>query len=663
MQLTLQASSKSIGSRDAEMSNSEALCSLAMLNVSINTGGDYLGYLRPYVLDVLAHNPPELITDVAVAENLHSRCGLKIPPRTVQIILQRLAKESLLVKESGIYKVSDSLPYSDLSAERTAASRHISLIVNELIGFALSTTGRKLTEDSATECLVYFLSQFSIPCLKSYLRGTTLPEINAGADWQLALVGHFVTALQSQPNLLDSFTMLMHGHMLANALLCPDLGSVSDSYAGVVFYFDTPLLIRLLGLEGEREEQAIKEVVSLVQRLKGRVSYFSHTYDELVTSISTSAEFIDSYRGKGTIVSEARKSGKQKADLLLIAAKASEILESSGIKVTPTPSYGKENHRYEIAEEVFDAVLRDEIDYHNPRAREYDIRSVRSVYVLRKDSAPRSIEKSQAVLVTSNTSFSKAAYEYGRSHQTSREVSTVITDFSLANTAWLKAPQGAPSLPKKEILAYAYAAARPTKEFWDKVLAEAEKLEGAGKITPREHQLLRSSYTVQSELALLTLGDEAALTHEGIRGTLDRVTNEIRKEELDAKNEVIKELESTASERDTLSANIASIREKLYWASKARAELEGGLIMLALWAVHLVVAIIGFFEALESPLSGSFFIVFSMAGVFLTLGGTIWDVKPLDVKSRYVKRRLASLYRYRLASVGLADDNGAQVSF
>jgi len=659
LQVKIRETSTKNSTEDNQLSNSEALCSLAMLKVRINSGGDYLDYVRPYILDVLANDPPDNINDMTVAAKLSDSCGLKIPPRTVQVILQRLAKERLLVKRDGIFICSDELPESDLTAARADANRHISLIVHELIGFSRSTIERVLSEDEATESLINFLSHFSIPCLRSYLRGTTLPDIGGNTNWQLALVGHFVEALQSQPNLFDSFTMLMQGHMLANALLCPDLHSVSDSYGDVTFYLDTPLLIQLLGLEGEREEQAIKEVIALVQRLKGKVRYFSHTYDELTYSITSSADFIDSYKGRGTIVNEARKSGKQKADLIMLASQAAEILEESGVLAVATPSYSEENHKFEIAVEAFDAVLSDEIDYNNPRAKDYDIRSVRSIYVLRRDSSPRSIEKAKAVLVTSNTSFSKAAFEYGKSFQMSREVSSVITDFSLANTAWLKAPQGAPALPQKEVLAFAYAAARPPKGFWDRVLVEAEKLEIDGKITARDHQLLRSSYSVQIELTRLTLGDEAALTDEKITETIARISDGIRKEAIEDRNAISEELEQAHTRIGSLAGDLEGVRKNIYWGCKKQADREASAISAGVWLAQGAVAVLGLFKIDEASLGWVLFSAALMSGA-LRMAGAKWDIKPVNLKPRYAEWRFIKLHNTALRKLGLEVDNKAQ---
>ena len=53
--------------------------------------------------------------------------------------------------------------------------------------------------------------------------------------------------------------------MLANALLCPDLRNAPKSYRGVSFYLDTPILIRLLGLEGELKQTAVRELIGLLK--------------------------------------------------------------------------------------------------------------------------------------------------------------------------------------------------------------------------------------------------------------------------------------------------------------------------------------------------------------------------------------------------------------
>ncbi|MEW6684487.1 MAG: hypothetical protein AB1451_16450 [Nitrospirota bacterium] len=176
------------------------------------------------------------------------------------------------------------------------------------------------------------------------------------------------------------------------------------------------------------------------------------------------------------------------------------------------------------------------------------------------------------MLVSSNTAFARAAYEYGKQHDQSCAVSSVITDFSLANMAWLKAPMGAPSVPMTEVLAYSYAALRPSKDLLDRYLTEIDKLQKQGRISERDHQLLRSSTVALEELMRLTLGDEAALTEETVTETLRRVSAEIRKEEnekvreeQEAHRQTRQQLAAAASERE-------SLQKRLYWKARRNSQ-------------------------------------------------------------------------------------------
>jgi len=63
--------------------------------------------------------------------------------------------------------------------------------------------------------------------------------------------------------------VIVQGHMLANALLCPDLQNASPTYKGLTFYLDTPLLIQRLGVEGDAKKAAIEKLIGLLGRLGG----------------------------------------------------------------------------------------------------------------------------------------------------------------------------------------------------------------------------------------------------------------------------------------------------------------------------------------------------------------------------------------------------------
>lgn len=573
------------------MNNQITLSSLAMLKVHIDHGKDYLEYLKPFVMQSLFDDRLSIVSDETISKKLSDVFGLVIPHRTVHIVLQRIAKDGFLKKEHSTYTVIKDIPPQNIQHERADAKRKIDAVVHALISFA-KENDKEINEEEAINALILFLSNFSISCLKSFLRGTALPNHIESEDWKIVLVSKFISQLiNTSPERFEHFILLVQGHMLANALLCPDLQSVSKTYNGVTFYFDTPLLLQYLGIVGEARKQAIDELIILIKKLHGSIACFSHTLDELINVIQNSSTFIDSTDGRGSIVYEARKAKRTKSDLLLLASNAKELLEAGKIIIKPTPPYIS---KFQIDETIFADALKDEVSYLNSKAKDNDINSVRSIYVLRSGSCPYTVEKSNAVFVTSNTGFATAAYEYGKNIEQSREVSTVITDFSLANTAWLKSPQEAPLLPQKEVMAFAYAALQPSNEFLEKVLFEAEKLEKEGIISAREHQLLRSSQFVQDELMSLTLGEDEDLTERSITRVLEMAQNEIKKEEAaQLASERIahqKTQEQLLTERN----QNERIKEKLESLCKKK---SGFFVSIIVFIIYIL-AIVGFFPGI-----------------------------------------------------------------
>lgn len=505
------------------------LTSLAMLKVHVDRGQDYLDYLRPFILHVLARHKPATVKDVEVRDLLRADFGLVIPERAVQVVLKRVSRGNALSRQGGLYRITGALPDPEIDAKRADAKRHINAVASGLIQYSEQTPKPIETSADALEAICTFLARLSIPCLRAYLRGTTIPDARNRGHWQVVLVSKYVLELQdSDPERFDSFVVVLQGHMLANALLCPDLEQVPKSYRDMTFYLDTPLLIRHLGLAGEPKQAATTGLVELLLKLGARVATFSHLRDELKNVVRRSADFINTWDGRGTIVMEARQRGITKSDLLLVAGRMDDRLKDAQVEVLATPKYGRV---YQIDEQVFENVLDDEVSYMNPRAKENDINSVRSVYTLRSGLSPGHLERARAALVTSNSGFASAAFEYGKQYEESREVSSVITDFSLANMAWLKGPLGAPDVPMTELLAFSYAALQPSRKLLTKYMREIDKLEEQGKITATDHQVLRSGYLAHSELMGLTLGDEAALTQETVLETVERATNEIKKKE------------------------------------------------------------------------------------------------------------------------------------
>jgi len=602
--------------------SSSTLTSLAMLKVHVDQGQDYLDYLRPFILQVLVDHRLNPVTDIGVRDYIRSDFGMEIPARAIQLVLKRLSRHHPLKKTDGVYQVTGELPDPKIGSEKASAARHINAVLTGLREFSKSTGKPISSDDEADVAVRAFLSQFDIQCLRAYLRGTAIPNIEGHHNAQIVLVSKYVLNLQkSDPERFDSFLVVVQGHMLANALLCPDLQSVPKTYHGVTFYLDTPLLVRLLGLEGDAKKDSISELIDLLISLGGTVSAFEHSRNELESVIRGAANHLESFKGRGAIVTEARQRGTTKSDLLILAGQVDERLNDAKVNVIATPRYVAD---FQIDETIFSKTLDGELQYSNPYAKEHDVNSVRSIYVLRAHTSPKNIEKCRAVLVTCNTAFARAAFQYGEKHQESREVSTVITDFSLANMAWLKAPMGAPAIPMREVLAFSYAALQPSQGIWDKYLSEVEKLEKQHSITARDLQLLRSSQLAQEELMTLTLGEEESLSEQTITEVLSRVTEEIKREE---SNKLSAEKTAHTQTQEQLNAERDEklrIQQRLYWRCNRKAGYCAWAVSIGIVAT-LVVGLAASLGVRSENAIWNMALPSTLAILFvLTLGNLVW---------------------------------------
>ena len=571
--------------------STNTLTSLAILKVNIDQGRDYLDYLKPFIFQVLLDHNLDPITASKVSDQIRGQFGLAIPTLTVEALLRRLSRHYPIRRVDGAYRKTGDLPDPQLVARQASAERHIGAVLGGLKDFSQETARPIATDAEAVISVSAFLAEFSIVCLRAYLRGTAIPSVQGSHPTDIVLVSDYVQGLQRMdPERFESFLTLVQGHMLANALMCPDLANAPSSFRNATFYLDTPLLIQVLGSEGEAKQTAICELISLVSSLDGKIATFAHSMEELERVLIGAANYLDSPDSRGTIITEARKRGTTKSDLLLLASKIDERIGKAGIEAESTPAYIE---AFQIDETIFQQILEDEVSYYNPRAKEYDINSVRSIYVIRGDDPAPSVENSRATFVTSNTGFARAAWDYGQQFDVSRSVSSVIPDFTLANIAWLKAPMGASTVPITQLLAFSYAALEPSKELLSRYLREIDRLQELGTITERDHQLLRSSPSVYSELMHLTLGHDAALTQETVKETLERVSSEIKSEEsqrLSAEQLAHQETQDALSSHQTRNRKIL---RALYWRCRKKARLFAWGVSITLTALLATALIFG----------------------------------------------------------------------
>src|SRR5690554_199481 len=634
------------------MSNSngshKTLVSLAILKSDQDDERrDYLGYIESLVIPILRIWPDEPVTDGSVASKFEREYGLRVPDRTIQLVLRRLARRKYLKRSHGIFHISRTLPDTYLEGKRRSASEHIANVFRSLQDYAEKRFDIAWSDDDVESAVLGFLDHFGVDCLRAYVFRTALPAVPVAAPKDQFIIGSFIKgAHKDNKEVFESVVVLIKGQMYSNALICPDLEGLEKNFKGVTFYLDTPLLLNLLNLQGESEFESVVELVALLQRLKGKVVFFEHTGAELESVLRASADNIENSKATGRVVREMRGLGLRKGDIILKISGYEEELKKYGVTVRRTPEYKSD---LQIDEAALDSEISRYVSYKHPRARDYDINSIRSIFVLRRGLAPRRLEDCGAVLVTNNEALSKAAFSFGKSHNSAREVSPAITDFSLANVAWLKSPMDAPSLPAKETIAACYAAMEPSSELWQRYLSEIEKLEQKGEVRPDDLAILRVSDISERALMDLTLGDERMFRKDTVSAILSRV-----KEELAAEHtaEVSREREAHDTTKRRLRRELENRRRLEAKIASFSSFVSGGVYVICLTIV-IIVLFVGMMAGSGvmpaylrgSELATAILNTSIVVAVFWALYSTVFGsaVKPIiDGWRRGLERRLSA---------------------
>lgn len=522
--------------------------SLAMLKVNFDQKQrDYLDYLVPFCHFLVSRvDAKEPISDSETKKMLEAEFGLRIPVHIVRRLLGRLANQGLLRKDRGVFYIERRSEVERFEKLRDDARSSHDNVTRSIQFFASTRYDLNWSSSNVEEALLAFLGVFSVASLRTWRQGTALPAPLQPPDHSAYLVHAFAaSAHQNDKPLFEQFMTIVQGHMLANALLCPDLERAIQKFKNVTFYLDTPLVLRLMKLDGESRYTAAAETVSMVQDLGATVAIFGHTDEEVCGVLEGCIKNFNRKDARNALVREARLSGRTPSDLLLTMETRRKIYDEHKLQVYPTPEHRAE---HQIDEVVLQEAIADEIDYYNPRALIYDVSSIRSVYARRRGVRPRELETAVAVLVTPNKNLVRASNKFGRVEEDESEVGPAISDYTLANVAWLKAPMQRPLLPEQEILASCYAFLEPSNNLWDQYLVEVDRLLSTGRIDLQHHWLLRNSTVAKRALVEFTLGDEDSFETETVQRIMERVETSIKSE---LKIEHEKEVLAVSLERET----------------------------------------------------------------------------------------------------------------
>jgi len=458
---------------------------------------------------------------------------------------------------------------------------------------------------------------------------------------------------------------VVKGSMLANVLFFPELSKVTQRFERVEVYFDTPFLLRALGLAGPSMQAPHRELLDLLYELDGELRCFEHTVEEIQGVLDAAARALrDRHRlrrARGEVIDHFINQDYRASDVELIIARLERSLRALRVQVKPRPPY---TEALGVDEEKFESILQEEVRYFRKEALLHDLDSLTAIHRLRRGQFPYQIESCKAIFVTTNLSLARASGRFFREEYGDGDIRAphCILDHLFITIVWLKKPVRAPDLPRKEIVADCYAALNPSDHLWRLYLEEAQRLQNRGDISEEDYDLLRFSTEARTLLMKTTYGARDAFTEGTIPEVLEKARAAVRAE-AEAALEVEREKRLEA-ERRVAAAEAGGVE------AQRQAQLDrfrnigtrvGSWVRRVVVGIVLVVLVLCFYATFPEPfpdlpgelhrfLAPVLIVVLAIVSIVALIWGTplISPIRQLEIRvSYFVEERLERFFMPR----------------
>lgn len=613
------------------------IISLALLKVNWDhLKKDYLENFLPFLATLCVKKKYSVIDINSICADFEAEYGLVIPYHPMITIFDRARKRGILKKQNHkLYPVHDKLLELDFSDFSKTQADNNNKLLNSIISFAYDNYSITLTEDDAEKSLLSMLQDRDLEIIFAAEEGRLFPEVESKKTHKF-LINKFIQHASKSDSEIFSFILNMAiGHVLASSILYSDFTKFEGSLKNIEFFFDTRFILRVLGTEGEERQHHYIEFLRHVLDEGASLRIFRHTFDEIMAILNTCLKWVDNQYYDPTKASAAcnyfvQQNYKQ-SDVERFIVKAESILKGYRIDIVEAPdpdrykafqidenqlkesiiTIYKERYSYFYEKEWDDILLR-------------DIKSISSIYRLRKGKRPHSLSKVGSMFVTTNSVLAYSSKVFQRTIENGGFIyPACITDVFLGTLVWLQSPTRVASLNRKKIIADCYSAVQPSKHLIKKYLQEIEKLKKEDKITEDECYLLRTHRIALNLLEETTMGDPDNFTDKTPEEILELIKKESQAGPIKNYLEIKEKLERTEQDFTQSKDEYESLKNNILKKAQLVANIVSWSLVSILSALFIIGILYQYFGSSNfwSPIKVAIFFVTIIIGILNVLTG------------------------------------------
>lgn len=526
-----------------------------------------------------------------LATKLKELFEFKPPEAVIKVLLNRAKKRKLVkVKNHQYIPNTPKLePYVvDYNNKKDIVEKSLSKLISGLVIYSKDKFNKEISTEDAQESLLNFVAKN----LMSLLQTRKFDKDYAGVKNIQHLIAKYITYIyRNNPELWSSIEVLARGMTLANYLFFADKNQSNQKktdFSNATVYFDTPILISLLGFSGPSSQEAVRDLMAMLKSMKVNIFVYIKSVEELEGLISAWKRDIQSGNYDNFNPKTLELLRRNKYDVAKLETELSlleDTLTNQGIEIDK--NY-QNDPKYQCDEAELEKLIKRKVTGSEPNKKkrlEHDVLCISHVHNSRKGQCVSGMSDTFSVFVTPNSGLVKHVNSFF-SKEVGRGIPIVVSDAWLTTIFWLKNNENFKSLPSSLLISNAYATLNKTDLIWDNFIERLESLKDRGEITNEQYEKVRFDKRLLMDVHDISIDIGEEFTDMSVYEIIDRVEARLEENKDRAVQEVQQEMDSKLGERDKkieeAETTIEGARSKLQSISKWCSNILTALIFIAL---------------------------------------------------------------------------------
>jgi len=616
---------------------------------------DFIDNFIPLVAGLLKEKNYHEVDLDKFQNDFKDRYGLLIPLNALITIFNRAKKSGVIYREHGkIFAKKKNLSQYDLSNSSADIERKFKHLTRQIKEFGLKNYDIDESIEEIENALLTFLKEHDLDILFAAKDRSVLPEVKAKNKLKYLVSTFSIHVFDNDPNLFQFLLDISVGHALSGAILYSELSSFSGKLKDLNIFLDTPLILSLMGLNGEYKKRSVKELIGILNEEKAHLFILDVNRGEVDSILSDCHRWLEKggydLNKASRVLRHCHRNALTDSDVEQLIIGLDRILDENDIRHSTVPDHSETEHVIDEAklEEIiyttYDSIIEDfDKELANSRGTiTRDVDALSGIYRFRKGYEPRTIKDCRAIFITSNTALAFASRRFENDRNgTTFSIPACLTDVFLGTVIWLQSPQKLEDINSTRFMADCYAAIQPSNALIEKYLSEIEKLKSEDKISNDDYYLLRSHRVSLNLMETKTMGDPDAIDATSTEEILDSIIKSIKAEEADRLANEINTHNETKRKLTIQEEEIQMIEQKLERKATNIAKAIGKTIYVLAFVIVAFCLFVTLFPEYFNIQGALKIFLWALIGVItlfnLATGFNLWGMKDRIISRIKIK--------------------------